>query len=170
MNKLRYILLGAVLMVIVIALSGFTGLGNVAQEMKPLLAKIVNTPDEPVPVAGQVNVTNPVTVEDNLVNEQRAVNTLGVGIPPGEYSQADLSTPIDVSTIAVYPGNDDVEIHFEFIEENHVISLSLPLILHGAGESTIINLTQKMRFNSIRIICNNTTKNCNEEEIYLYGN
>jgi len=66
MNRLKYILLGATIMGLLLALSSFTGLSaTLAGEMRPLLAQIVNTSDNPVPVVqqGSTNISGEVTAK-----------------------------------------------------------------------------------------------------------
>lgn len=154
MNKpIYYVLLGALSMALLIVVFGFTGIGRaVADQAKPLLTLIVNPPDQPVPVSGQV------TAQQDLITNEVSLST--EGLPAGESSVANLEQ-ITASTIILTPRlNDRLRVSFSFLNPNSSIFPELPFEVTGTGQSMVITLPQKVNLNRYAATCLNASGDC----------
>ncbi len=145
MNRLKYILLGAMLMGLLLALSGFAGLNKViANEMKPLLVQIVNTIDNPVPVT----VPGPVVVKEDVATKSDHISA--EGLPVGEFSRVSIET-INASLVVLTVRDGD-HIKYSLFNQDGTFA-GVPIDISGTGETKFFPFPQKVPVTDIVISC-----------------
>ncbi len=148
MNRLKFFLLGGLFVALVITLVGFTGPGRAfADQMKPLLVQIVNTP---------------VPVDQKMATQSRLIEKT---IATGQGETIDFES-IDASMIIISALPTD-NLLFKFAGD----PVSFVVALFNPHESAkVIPFPQKVRLNTVNIVCISESSTSCSFRVSIIGN